>query len=73
MQKKQSAVSYIDNEIIKHSILYRLSFEDQMEIRRIITRAKKKEKEQIMDAYRFPNTFINQSSEDYYNETYGSI
>ena len=29
------------------------------------------EKEQIRDAYRFPNTFVNQSSEDYYNETYG--
>jgi hypothetical protein len=28
------------------------------------------EKEQIIDAYRFPNTLVNMSSEQYYNETY---
>ena len=29
-----------------------------------------KEKEQIKDAYRFPNTLVDMSSEDYYNQTY---
>ena len=29
-----------------------------------------KEKEQIKDAYRFPNTLVDMSSEQYYNETY---
>jgi hypothetical protein len=28
------------------------------------------EKEQIIDAYRFPNTLVDMSSEQYYNETY---
>ena len=72
MQKKQSAVSYIDKEIIKHSILYKLCFEDQMKIRAILNRAKKMEKEQIINSYRL-NTFLNHSSEEYYEKTYGSI
>jgi len=29
-----------------------------------------KEKEQIMNAYRFPNTLVDMSSEQYYNQTY---
>lgn len=29
------------------------------------------EKEQIENAYRFPNTLVNMTSEDYYNKTYG--
>jgi hypothetical protein len=28
------------------------------------------EKEQIEDAYRFPNTLVDMSSEQYYNKTY---
>jgi hypothetical protein len=32
--------------------------------------AKEMEKEQIKDAYRFPNTLVDMSSEQYYNETY---
>jgi hypothetical protein len=34
-------------------------------------KAKEMEKEQIKDAYRFPNTLVDMSSEQYYNETYG--
>lgn len=30
-----------------------------------------KEKEQIVKAYSFPNTMINQTSEEYYKKTYG--
>jgi hypothetical protein len=36
----------------------------------IIEQAKEMEKEQIIDAYRFPNTLVDMSSEEYYNETY---
>jgi hypothetical protein len=32
--------------------------------------AKEMEKQQIIDAYRFPNTLVDMSSEEYYNETY---
>jgi hypothetical protein len=28
------------------------------------------EKQQIIDAYRFPNTLVDMSSEQYYNETF---
>jgi hypothetical protein len=84
MQKKQSAVSYIDKEIIKHSILYKLSFEDQMQIRAILNRAKKMEKEQIIKAfgniqrtsgYDDKGNFIisDITSEYYYEKNYGSI
>jgi len=34
--------------------------------------AKEIEKQQIKDAYRFPNTLVDMSSEQYYNETYKS-
>ena len=37
----------------------------------ILQKAKEMEKEQIKDAYRFPNTLVDISSEQYYNETYG--
>jgi len=37
----------------------------------ILKKAKEMEKEQIKDAYRFPNTLVDMSSEQYYNETYG--
>jgi hypothetical protein len=30
------------------------------------------EKRQIIDAYRFPNTLVDMSSEQYYNETYNT-
>ncbi len=37
----------------------------------ILIKAKKMEKQQIKDAYIFPNTLVDMSSEQYYNETYG--
>lgn len=36
----------------------------------MLAKAKQIEKEQIKDAYRFPNTLVDMSSEQYYNETY---
>jgi hypothetical protein len=34
--------------------------------------AKEMEKQQIIDAYRFPNTLVDMSSEEYYNQTYNT-
>ena len=36
----------------------------------LFDQAKQMEKEQIKDAYRFPNTLVDMSSEEYYNETF---
>jgi hypothetical protein len=38
----------------------------------IIQQAKEMEKQQIINAYRFPNTLVDMSSEQYYNETFKS-
>jgi hypothetical protein len=34
-------------------------------------KAKEMEREQIIEAYRFPNTLVDMSSEQYYNQTFG--
>jgi hypothetical protein len=36
----------------------------------LFQQAKQMEKEQIMNAYRFPNTLVDMSSEEYYTQTY---
>jgi hypothetical protein len=41
-----------------------------MDSEAIFQHAKEMEKEQIKDAYRFPNTLVDMSSEKYYKETY---
>ena len=33
-------------------------------------KALEKEKQQIIDAYRFPNTLVDMSAEQYYNQTF---
>ena len=38
-----------------------------------IEQAKEMEKQQIIDAYRFPNTLLDISAEQYYNETFVKI
>jgi hypothetical protein len=38
---------------------------------KILMEAKQIHEEQIKEAYRFPNTLVDMSSEQYYNETYG--
>jgi hypothetical protein len=38
--------------------------------RTMANKALEKEKEQIIEAYRFPNTLVDMSSEQYYNQTY---
>jgi hypothetical protein len=64
--KKQTAVEWFwDNIALK------LSFEQLNEFIPELKKAKEMEKEQIKDAYKFPNTLVDMSSEQYYNETYG--
>jgi hypothetical protein len=46
---------------------------DKFEWESILKEAKEMEKEQIQDAYRFPNTLVDMSSEQYYNETFKPI
>lgn len=74
MENKQTAVEWLE-ELLHFECKYSLNNEVIINydvLDNIIMKAKKMEKEQIMDAYRFPNTFINQSSEDYYNKTYAN-
>jgi len=40
--------------------------------KKFLEEAKEMEKEQIKDAYRFPNTLVDMSSEQYYNETFNT-
>jgi hypothetical protein len=59
---KQTAVEWI---VSKLSITFQTMYSEEIE------QAKEMEKEQIKDAYKFPNTLVDMSSEQYYNETYG--
>jgi hypothetical protein len=57
-----TAVEYLVEQLIPKA----LSVEQYYHIRK----AKEMEKQQIIDAYRFPNTLVDMSSEQYYNETF---
>jgi hypothetical protein len=57
-----TAVEYLVEQLIPKA----LSVEQYYHIRE----AKEMEKQQIIDAYRFPNTLVDMSSEQYYNETF---
>jgi hypothetical protein len=74
---KQTAVEWafeqLDEQVFRIDHLERrlnisISFEDMMTLKK---EAKEMEKQQIVDAYRFPNTLVDMSSEQYYNQTYG--
>lgn len=76
MENKITSVRYIENQLIINSILYRLSFNDQMEIRRIFNAANKIHKEEIKKANIVGmsigyNDNVEDLSEKYYKETYG--
>jgi hypothetical protein len=60
---KQTAVKWLVEELTKQNIFMYL-FDKE------IKQAKEMEKQQIMDAYRFPNTLLDISAEQYYNETF---
>jgi hypothetical protein len=58
---KQTAVEWLIDQYCKGNYLIE-----------IVEQAKEMEKQQIIDAYRFPNTLVDMSSEQYYNETFKS-
>jgi hypothetical protein len=62
--KKQTAVEWYFTELWSAP-------KDKFIWHSILIKAKEMEKEQIKDAYRFPNTLVDMSSEQYYEETYG--
>jgi len=62
--KKQTAVEWYFTELWSAP-------KDKFIWHSILIKAKEMEKEQIKDAYRFPNTLVDMSSEEYYEETYG--
>ena len=59
---KQTAVEWLYEKLWKE---FNFSFSNN-----ILEEAKEIEKQQIIDAYRFPNTLVDMSSEQYYNETF---
>jgi hypothetical protein len=61
-RNNMTAVEYLVEQLIPKA----LSVEQYYHIRK----AKEMEKQQIIDAYRFPNTLVDMSSEQYYNETF---
>jgi hypothetical protein len=62
--KKQTAVEWYFTELWSAP-------KDKFIWHSILIKAKEMEKEQIIEAYRFPNTLVDMSSEQYYNENYG--
>jgi hypothetical protein len=61
----KTAVEWLVNEIESKNGKYFTSYFIEF-----IEQAKEMEKQQIIDAYRFPNTLVDMSSEQYYNETF---
>jgi len=62
--QKQTAVEWLYEKLWKE---FNFSFSNN-----VLEEAKEIEKQQIKDAYRFPNTLVDMSSEQYYNETFKS-
>jgi len=65
MSNKETAL-----QIFWDKIALKLSVEQINEFLPEFQQAKEMEKQQIIDAYRFPNTLVDMSSEQYYNETF---
>ena len=61
----QELIDDLDRTLVK-SIFERLEKEG------LFNKALEKEKEQIKNAYRFPNTLVDMSSEQYYHETFNT-
>jgi hypothetical protein len=62
--KKQTAVDWMFDQLWETP-------KDKLAWFKILMEAKQIHEEQIKEAYRFPNTLVDMSSEQYYNETYG--
>jgi hypothetical protein len=63
---KQTAVDWLIDQLEKHELYSKISFQCLKEI----DQAKAMEKEQIMDAYEVSHISM-MTAEQYYNETYG--
>ena len=61
----RSRIDSIDETLMGKHTIHHLQ-----QVERGLYELLQEEKEQIKDAYRFPNTLVDMSSEQYYNETY---
>jgi hypothetical protein len=57
-------------ESIDETLMGKHTIHHLQQVERGLYELLQEEKEQIKDAYRFPNTLVDMSSEQYYNETY---
>ena len=63
--EKQTAVEWLFKELLN-------SEPNILEWNKLLEQAKEIEKQQIIDALRFPITLLDMSSEEYYNQTFGA-
>jgi hypothetical protein len=61
----RSRINSIDGTLMGKHTIHHLQ-----QVERGLYELLQEEKEQIKDAYRFPNTLVDMSSEQYYHETY---
>ncbi len=71
---KQTAVEWLIDQLTETNFLWLSDKPEMNELIKIIEQAKEMEKEQIIDAFEDGGTIYDgyQSSEQYYNETYGT-
>ena len=63
----RSRIDSLDETLMGKHTIHHLQ-----QIERLLYELLETEKEQIINAYRFPNTLVNMSSEQYYNETFNT-
>ena len=63
----RSRIDSIDETLMGKHTIHHLQ-----QVERGLYELLQEEKEQIKDAYRFPNTLVDMSSEQYYNETFNT-
>ena len=59
-------------ETIDETLMGKHTIHHLQQVERDLYDLLEEEKRQIIDAYRFPNTLVDMSSEQYYNETYNT-
>jgi hypothetical protein len=70
----QQAIEMVRSRIdtIDETLMGKHTIHHLQQIERGLYELLETEKEQIINAYRFPNTLVNMSSEQYYNETFNT-
>jgi hypothetical protein len=70
----QQAIAMVRNRIesIDETLMGKHTAHHLQQVERELYELIDAEKEQIKDAYRFPNTLVDMSSEQYYNETFNT-